>query len=138
MKKTKTNTGINKNISPLDVLTHNQKQFVQLHGNGLSKIEAYKQAYNKEHYTNSQASMKVYQVLNNIKIQAALNYVKSSNIKLIEDETSYKVSITKVLNEFSKIAFANVKDLFNEDGTPKQINKISNELAAAIKDIKHL
>lgn len=136
MKKTKTNTGINKNISPLDVLTDKQLTFVNQYTQSNDKVLAYRLAFNPQNKTNSQVIRLASTLLNNSKIILAIKHIRQNELKLIENETNYNVSVTKVLNEFSKIAFANVKDLFDSEGKPKQMQDISNELAAAIKDIR--
>ena len=133
MKKDKI---VSKNINPLDVLSPPQKLFVEYYTKGNDKIDSYIKAYNPKTTDRIECSKRASNILNNAKVIVAINYIKASELKLIEQDTSYNVTITKVLNEFSKIAFANVKDLFDSEGKPKQMNEISNELAAAIKDIR--
>lgn len=133
MKKDKITS---KNINPLDVLSPPQKLFVEYYTKGNDKIESYIKAYNPKTTDRIECSKRASNILNNAKIIVAINYIKASELKLIEQDTSYNVTVTKVLNEFSKIAFANVKDLFNEDGSPKNVNELTHDIAAAIKDIR--
>lgn len=127
---------VNKNINPIDVLSPPQKLFVEYYTKGNDKIESYIKAYKPKTTERIECSKRASNILNNAKVIVAINYIKTNELKLIEQDTSYNVTVTKVLNEFSKIAFANVKDLFDSEGKPKQMNEISNELAAAIKDIR--
>jgi len=136
MKKTKTNPGINKNISPLDVLTDKQLTFVNQYTTSNDKVLSYRLAFNPPNKTNSQIIRLASTLLNNSKIILAIKHIRQNELKLIENETNYNVTITKVLNEFSKIAFANVKDLFDEEGNPKNVNELTHDIAAAIKDIR--
>lgn len=68
---------------------------------------------------------------------------ESENIKAIEleeaaKETASKLNLSRerILEEYSKIAFFDIRKLFNEDGSFKKIHELDNESSAAIAGIE--
>lgn len=62
----------------------------------------------------------------------------SAEIQAQMDKRAAKIEITaeKVLQEIAKMAFANVKDLYDEHGILKPISELPRDVAAAVQSVK--
>ena len=52
-------------------------------------------------------------------------------------QVKLEISSERVLTELSKLAFFDVRRVFNEDGTLKAINELDGETAASIAGLEH-
>ena len=51
--------------------------------------------------------------------------------------TKLEISADRVITELSRVAFFDVRRVFNEDGTLKAINELDAETAASIAGLEH-
>lgn len=60
------------------------------------------------------------------------------HIAFMQRQTSEKLNITKerVLNEYAKIAFSDIRNLFNEEGALVDITKLDDNSAGAVSSVK--
>lgn len=65
-------------------------------------------------------------LLRNVKVE---EYINS---RLEEMSKKLEVSAERVLKEYARLAFFNPKSLFNDDGSPKSVNELDDDTAAAI------
>lgn len=71
-----------------------------------------------------------HELLKNVEIQ---QYIAARRSALIEN---HGVTRDRIIAELSKIAFFNVKELFNDDDTQKAMSDVTLDAAAAISTIK--
>lgn len=88
----------------MNELTPKQEKFVQGLFKGLSQREAYKQAYDAENMNDKTIDIKASELYKNGKIKVRL--------KELQDELKERnmVTVEKVLAEYAKIGFADIKD----------------------------
>ncbi len=107
-------------------LTEKQKLFVdQYLILDLNATRAYKAAYpscKKDETANVNAS----RLLRNAKVQE----YKDQRIKEREQRT--EITQDRVLKEYAKLGFFDPRKLFNADGSPKDINDLDDDTAAAL------
>lgn len=94
------------------------------HGEG---IEAYRYAYPKAKCNNSTASKRAWELLN--KDDYVMTRLSEIHAKAVERA---EVSIERTLREAARIAFADIRKVFNEDGTLKKISELDDDTAAAL------
>ena len=112
-------------------MTDAQKRFADEYLIDLNATRAYKVAYSrckKDETANVNGS----KLLRNTKVQEYL----SKKQKEIEKRT--EITQDMVVQELAKIAFFNIKDIYSENGTLKQIKDIDNDAAKAIASVKTL
>ena len=112
-------------------MTDAQKRFADEYLIDLNATRAYKVAYpncKKDETARANSS----RLLTNANIQ---NYI-SEKQKEIEKRT--EVTQDMVVQELAKIAFFNIKDIYNENGTLKQIKDIDDNTSKAIASVKTL
>ena len=112
-------------------MTDAQKRFCDEYLIDLNATRAYKVAYPncKKDETASAAGSRM---LGNVKVQ---EYI-SGKQKEIEKRT--EVTQDMVVQELAKIAFFNIKDIYSENGTLKQIKDIDDNTSRAIASVKTL
>lgn len=108
-----------------------QKRFCDEYLIDLNATRAYKEAYPscKE---DSTARTNASRLLTNANIKG---YIEQK-----QQEISERTQITqdKVINELAKIGFFNIKNIYNENGTLKQITKMEDEVSSVISSVKTL
>lgn len=112
-------------------MTNAQRRFCDEYLMDLNATRAYKVAYSrckKDETANVNGS----KLLRNTKVQ---EYIAE---KMKEREQRTEVTQDRVVQELAKIAFFNIKDIYNTDGTLKRIKDIDNETAKAISSVKTL
>lgn len=110
-------------------MTEAQKRFCEEYLIDLNASRAYKTAY-PNCKKDSTARTNGYRLLTNADIQ---NYISERQLKLAE-QTS--ITQEKVLKEIAKIAFSDIRGLFNEDGVLKKITELDNEIAGSISSVE--
>lgn len=112
-------------------MTDAQKRFCDEYLIDLNATRAYKVAYprcKKDETANSASS----RMLRNVKVQ---EYI-SEKQKEIEKRT--EVTQDSVINELAKIAFFNIKNIYNSNGMLKDIKDIDERTISAISSVKVL
>lgn len=110
-------------------LTNNQRIFCQEYSVDRNGTRAYLAAYSsvKKEQTAAAASTRL---LRNVNI--------AEYIQQLLDEAAKRTTITvdRVLIEYGKLAFADRRKLFNENGTLKPLSEIDDDVAACIEGVK--
>ena len=112
-------------------MTDAQKRFCDEYLIDLNATRAYKTAYSrcqKDETANVNSS----KLLRNTKVQ---EYIAE---KMKEREQRTGITQDMVINELAKIAFFNIKDIYNANGTLKSIKDIDQKTSAAISSVKTL
>jgi phage terminase small subunit len=113
-----------------DLLNPQQRKFADEYlANEGNAYRAYIAVYGPKK-SRAAADVAAAKLLRSAKIQAYLSKKR--------DELSNKTLITaeRVLRELAKIAFLNPKSFFNSDGSPKQINEMDDDTAAAVAGLE--
>lgn len=110
-------------------MTDKQKMFCDEYLIDFNATRAYKEVYKVKEET---ASANGARLLGNANIQAYINERMEDRKKRTE------ITQDMVLKELAKIAFFNIKNIYNEDGTLKSINDIDDDTASAISSVKTL
>lgn len=110
---------------PDDALNRKQLRFIDEY---LVDFNA-TQAAIRAGYSKRSASEQGYDLLRKPQIQSA--------IKAKQKELAHKVGITRerIVQECARIAFSDIRKLFNEDGTFKKFKDMSDDAAAAIAGV---
>lgn len=116
-------------MSIIAKLTGNQKIFVDEYLIDLNATRAYKEAY-KTCKKDETAAVNGSRLLRNAKVE---NYIC---IRMEEREKRTEITQDRVLREYAKIAFFNPKNLFNDNGQPKDITELDDDTAAVIAGLK--
>lgn len=112
-------------------MTDKQKLFCNEYLIDMNATRAYKVAYpncKKDKTARANSS----RLIANANIQAYI----TERMKDIEQRT--QITQDMVINELAKIAFFNIKDIFNENGDLKAIKEIDDKSAGAISSVKIL
>lgn len=112
-------------------MTEAQKRFCDEYLIDLNATRAYKVAYprcKKDETARANSS----RLLTNANIQ---EYIKQRQEEL-QEET--KVTQQKVIDELAAIAFFNIKNIYNENGSLKSVKEMDDETAKAISSVKTL
>lgn len=112
-------------------MTDAQKRFCDEYLIDLNATRAYKVAY-KNCKSDLTARTNGSKLLTNTNIQ---NYINERQEEL-QKET--KVTQQKVISELAAIAFFNIKNIYNEDGSLKSVKDMDDETAKAISSVKTL
>lgn len=100
------------------------RKYVEMGGNG---TQAYKEVYECEEET---AKANASRLLTNANIKAYID-------ELLEDARNRnKITVDKIVNEYAKLAFFNPANVFNSNGTIKDIQQLEENVTASIKSIK--
>lgn len=112
-------------------LTPQQEKFAQLVAEGNNQSAAYRKAYPKsQHWKDTAVNVAGAKMM-------ALGNV-SGRVAALRKEVSEKsvVSQESVIKELQRIAFFDIRKLFNVDGTLKRVTELDDDTAAAIASIE--
>jgi phage terminase small subunit len=109
-------------------LTLKQQRFANEYCVDLNATAAYKRAgYNAR---GNSAEAAASRLLSNVKVRQAIQEKEKIAAKRLE------VNIENVLRATSALAFSDIRKLFNADGSPKTIQELDDQTAAAIQSIE--
>ena len=109
-------------------MTEKQKRFVDEYIIDLNATRAYRAVYLKCK-TDASAAPSATRLLQNAEIQEA---IQKQQQKL---KDKFQLTQEMVIREYMKLGFVDPRNLFNEDGTPKDISELDDETAAAISGL---
>lgn len=111
-------------------LTANQETFAASLAQGLSQAEAYRIAYPKSANWKDEAVWSASSKL-------AKNSKVFVRVKALQEKACQKneITIDRIAAELAKMAFMDVRKLFNGDGSPKSIQDLDDDTAAAVAGI---
>lgn len=112
-------------------MTNAQKRFCDEYLIDFNATRAYKVAYPncKKDETASAAGSRM---LGNVKVK---EYIAEKQ-KEMQERT--EITQYRIIRELSNIAFFNIKDIYNENGTLKKVTELDDETARAISGVKIL
>jgi phage terminase small subunit len=113
-------------------LTVKQEKFVQGLFMGLTQREAYKQSYDCEKMMDKHIDEEACKLMANPKLAQRLTRLKE------EFKERNMITVERVLKEYAKLGFFDPRNLFNDNGTPKDITELDDETAAALAGIEVL
>ncbi len=125
------NNGKGKNNSIGDggnKLTPKEKLFVAEYTKNFNATQSFKKIYGAS--TDNVAGVSGYRMLRKVKIRSAVDEI------IIERLNALELKGQEVVSELMKVAFADVRTLFREDGTLKDINELSIDQQACIASVK--
>ena len=108
-------------------LTMKQEIYVQGLILGKSQREAYKEAYpNSRKWPDKTVDSKASTLLSTGKV--------SERFEALKDEFKNRnmVTVERILQEYSRLGFFDPRKLFNDDGNPKKITELDDDIAAAV------
>lgn len=111
-----------------DALTPQQQRFVEEYLKDLNASQAYQRAGYK--VTGIVAEVNASRLLRLAKVKAAVNEAKLKRAKRAE------VSADRVLQESARLAFLDIRQLYEDDGTLKPVSQWPAEVAAAVASIE--
>lgn len=107
-------------------LTVKQEKFAQGLFAGLSQREAYKQAYNCDNMTDKTVDEAACRSANDSKIVARIDQLNG------ELKMRNMVTVERVIAEYARLGFFDPRQLINTDGSPRNIQELDDDAAAAI------
>lgn len=107
-------------------LTARQDKFAMGVASGKTQSDAYRDAYKNQKMTPKQIHEEASKMASNPKVAQRINDLRS---KITETGIA---SAARVLIEASRIALFDPRKLFREDGSPKPINELDDDTAAAL------
>lgn len=111
-------------------LTPQQEKFARLVAEGKNQSDAYRGSYKAENMTSKSVTEAASVLMANRNISSRV-----AELRKIVAERSV-VSQESVIKELQRIAFFDIRKLFNEDGTLKRVTELDDDTAAAIASIE--
>jgi phage terminase small subunit len=111
-------------------LTPKQEAFCLKYIETGNASEAYRHAYDAEGMKPETVNRTAKELLDNPKIAARLQEIKAAHLK------RHGVTIDRVLSEFAKLAFLDIRKAFDESGNLKPIHELDDDTAAAISGLE--
>ncbi|QEL19330.1 terminase small subunit [Limnoglobus roseus] len=110
-------------------LTPKQEKFAQKYIELGNAAEAYRQSYDAKKMTDKTTWEAASRLLADSKVAARVNELKELHLK------AHVVTVNRVLEEYARLAFADVRKAFDPKGNLKPIHEIPDDIAAAIAGI---
>jgi phage terminase small subunit len=107
-------------------LTVKQEKYAQGLFAGLSQREAYKQAYNTENMGDSTIDVEASKLANDHKIAIRIEQLNG------ELKMRNMATVERVLAEYARLSFFDPRQLFNPDGSPKEIQDLDDDTASVL------
>ncbi|MCE9567471.1 MAG: terminase small subunit [Planctomycetes bacterium] len=112
-------------------LTVKQEAFVRNYfENGGNASEAYRHAYDAENMSDKTIWEAASRLLADSKVSARVKELKERHLK------RHDVTIDRVLQEFARLAYLDVRKVFDEEGNLKAIHELDDDTAAAITSLE--
>lgn len=110
-------------------LTPKQEKFCQVYIETGNASEAYRRSYDAKNMKPESINRKAKELLDNGKISARIKELQEKHLQ------RHNVSVDRVLREYSRIAFLDIRKAFNEDGNLKPIQEMDDDTVAAISGL---
>jgi len=111
---------------PTGKLTPKQERFAQVFIETGIAVEAYRQVYGGEHYSRHALDAAAYRCTSHPRIAHRINELREAQLK------KHSVTIERVVSEYRKLAFLDVRKIFDADGNLKPIHELDDDTAAAV------
>jgi phage terminase small subunit len=112
-----------------DNLTLKQERFAQKYVELGNASEAYRQVYDVSAMKPETVNRTAKELFDNHKITARIEELQALALK------RHQVTVDRVVAEYAKLAFLDVRKVFTDDGDVKPIHEIDDDTAAAIAGI---
>jgi phage terminase small subunit len=113
-----------------NTLTVKQENFCQKYVEIGNASAAYRYAYDCKKMKPETINTKAFELIRNGKIADRLKELHGIHLK------RHEVTVDRIVSELEKLAFLDVRKLFNDDGTLKPLSELDNHTAAAIISIE--
>lgn len=113
-------------------LTPKQEKFAQEVASGKSQADAYRAAFNCVKSKPETVQANASRLMANSTVAARVSELRG----MIADRLA--ISNERILREIARLALFDPRSLFNDDGTPKPINELDDDTAAAIAGLEVL
>lgn len=107
-------------------LTPKEERFCEAYFETRSGSEAYRVAYNHTTGTDITCATNAFRTLRRPEVRARIRELRA------EHHAAHKATVRRVLAEYSKLAFLDVRKAFDADGNLKHIQDMDDDTAAAI------
>lgn len=94
------------------------------------KSEAYRRAYDTQNMKPETINRAAFELFDNPKITARVNELKAMHAK------RHEVTVDRVLKEYARLAFLDIRKAFDESGNLKPIHELDDDTAAAISGLE--
>src|SRR4051794_31695088 len=111
-------------------LTPKQEQFCQKYLETGNASEAYRQCYDAKRMKPETVNRTAKELLDNPKIAARLTFLKDQHLK------RHAVTVDQVVDEYRKLAFLDIRKIFDEEGNLRPIHELDDDTAAAIAGLE--
>ena len=116
-------------------LTAKQEKFcIEYVANGGNASEAYRTAYNTERMKNETIHRCAHELLQNPKVAARIETLITEERNRLRRK--YEIDNDRVMQQYVKLAFSDVRKLFDEHGGLVEVHKLDDATAAAVGSIK--
>jgi phage terminase small subunit len=114
----------------MSVLTPKQDSFCQKYIELGNASEAYRQSYDASDMKPETVNRKAKELLDNGKIAARIEELKARQLR------RHDVTIERVVEEYSKLAFLDIRKVFDEEGNLRPVHELDPDTAAAISGLE--
>lgn len=111
-------------------LTPKQERFAQKYVELGNASEAYRQAYAAANMGGEAVAVEAFRLLGNPKIALRVEALQDLALR------RHQVTVDRVIAEYAKLAFLDIRKAFDENGNLKPIHEIDDDTAAAIAGIE--
>jgi len=110
-------------------LTPKQEKFALEYVKLGNASKAYRVAYNASKMNSNTIARKAQELLKHPKVSIYIDKLQE------EIREKSKIDIERVIQEIAKVAFFDIRELFNEDGSLKSVKEVDEKTAKAISEI---
>jgi phage terminase small subunit len=128
MRRKNNGKGKNNSIGDGDKLTPKEKMFIEEYTKNFNATQSFKKIYGAS--TDDVAGVLGHRMLKKVKIRSAVDEIINERLGAL------KLEGEEVVRELMKVAFADIRTLFREDGTLKDMNELSVDQQACIASVK--
>jgi phage terminase small subunit len=111
-------------------LTIKQERFAQKYVELGNATEAYRQSYDADEMSDEAISVEACRLKDNPKVSLRIEVLENLRLK------RHEVTVDRVIAEYAKLSFLDIRKAFDEEGRLKPIHEIDDETIAAIAGIE--
>jgi len=111
-------------------LTPKQEKFAQVYVETGNASEAYRQAYNAKKWTENAVAVNACKTLGLANVSLRVNELKARQLE------KHDVTINRVVSEYRKLAFLDIRRAFDDEGNLRPIQDLDDDTAAAIAGLE--
>lgn len=115
-------------------LTQRQENFCIHFAETGNATDSYRKSYDVAHWKEESVQRKGHAMLQNVKVQTRIDQLRERNRSQIA--TQYALDRDKTIQEYIRLAFADIRNIFDEDGRLKDIHDLDDDTAAAVAAVE--